>query len=118
MRTLLVALGAVIVAALLFAMGWQSGADHATATQAAQEALIRSTAAEVEARTAKRISAIRVTNQTIQGQLREVVRESTVYRDCLLDEPARRLLDAARAGTALQQPGDRSVPAAGSSAAP
>lgn len=104
----LVSVGVTLLAAAgLFGFGWAMGADRARATQEAQEAAIRRAADEVDARVAERIAAIRIVRQTINGQVREVIRENTVYRDCVVDEPMRRLLDAARSGGSFEPAPDR-----------
>lgn len=117
MRLLVSAGVTLLAAAVLFGVGWLSGRQGEKAAQASREELVRDAADAVEARTAERIAAIRVVNQTISGKVREVVRENTVYRDCVIDEPMRRLLDAARAGG---QPaaGGGGMPGAGASSSP
>ncbi len=105
------AIGAVVVmllAVILVGIGYKAGSDS---TRLA----IQETADAVEQRTAKRISAIKVVRQTINGQVREVVRENTVYRECLVDPDLQRLLNSAREGKAVA---DSIMPAAGSGAAP
>lgn len=105
-------------AAALYGVGWLSGRDSANAAHRASQELIRETADAVEMRTAERISQIRVVHQTITGQVREVIRENEVYRDCELDEPMRRLLDAARRGDSEPAAGGGGLPAIGSSSSP
>lgn len=90
---------AIGVAAVFVGLGFTAGANATLATQAKNTALIQKAADEVEQRTAKRIADIRVVNRTIQGELREVIRENVVYRDCVLDDATRGLLDAARSGS-------------------
>jgi|SRR6478736_531021 len=109
---------AVVLAIGLVLAGWKAGKDHAIAQQASMSALIVESANAVEARTAERIARIRVRNQTINGQVREVVRENTVYRDCVLDADTVRLLDAAREGGSEPLPGDSSLSEAGAGPAP
>lgn len=100
----------------LIAFGWRLGADHEIANAATRKELAREVADAVEIRVGKRIAAIRVVNQTINAKVRETLRENTVYRDCLLDEPTKRLLDAARAGGAAPGTGRGGLPGAGASA--
>jgi len=69
-----------------------------TAGQARDQALSTAAADAVEARTATRIAGIKITRQTINGQVREVIRDNPIYRDCVLDPAAIGLLDAARQG--------------------
>jgi hypothetical protein len=97
-RLAIIALVTLTLTGFVFACGYQWGGDRARATQAAQEAIIAAAADQVERRTAKRIAAIRVVNQTIQGQVREVIRENPVYRDCVLEPAVARMLDGARQG--------------------
>ncbi len=99
-------------------IGWKVGRDGANAKHASMAALITETADAVEQRTATRIAAVKVVRQTINGQVREVIRENTVYRECVVDPDMQRLLNAAREGHAIAEPDRSSVPAAGSSAAP
>lgn len=98
----IVGAGVLSVAAVagIYAVGYRAGHNGATATEAAQERLLRELADEVDARTAARVAAIRVVNRTINGQVREIVRENTVYRDCVLDPGTISVLDAARRGEA------------------
>lgn len=110
----LVSIGVTLAAAAaLFAVGWLSGDRSARAAQADAAALIREAADAVEARTAERIAQIRVVNQTITGQVREVIRESPIYRDCVVPDAMQRLLEAARQGRAEPGADGGSVPAAG-----
>jgi hypothetical protein len=102
MRMILIAAAAVVLASILVGIGYQAGADSVTARQASLSELIAETARAVELRTAERIAAIRVVNQTIQGKVREVVHENTVYRDCVIDPATVRLLDAAREGRSIE----------------
>lgn len=95
----------VLACIALIAFGWRLGADHQIANAAKDAELVRMAADAIEARTAKRISAIRVVNQTINGQVREIIRENTKYRDCIIDDATRRLLDSARKGAALEPGG-------------
>lgn len=118
LRLALIVAATLAVAGALFGAGWRAGQDRAEASHRAREELIRDTADAVEARTAERIAGIRVVHQTINGQVREVVRENTVYRDCVVDESTRRLLDAARRGELEPGAGGGRLPAAGTSAAP
>jgi hypothetical protein len=99
----LIRLAAVMACAFAFtAIGWRLGVDHVEAGQAREAALIARTAEAVEGRTATAIAGIKVTRQTINGKVREIVREKTVYRDCLVDPDLQRLLDNARAGQAVE----------------
>lgn len=91
---------AIFAAAALVGTGYKFGHDAVVASQAKAAEERRALADEIEARVADRIAAIRVTRTTVQGEVREIVRENTVYRDCVLDDAARRLLDAARDGRA------------------
>lgn len=104
----------LILAAAGLAVGWQVRGWKEDSTEAA----ITRAVAAVEARTAEQISGIRVVRQTINGRVREVVRESVVYRDCLVGDDMRRLLDAARAGRAEPAVGGGGLPTAGTSPSP
>lgn len=118
---LLVSVGVTLLAAaVLFGVGWRAGADRERAAHKAREELIRDAAAAFDAKAAERIAAIKVTRTTINGQVREVVRENPVYRDCVLDEPLQRLLEAAREGRATPGPAAAGglLPGPGAGAAP
>lgn len=91
---------AVFAAASLVGVGYKFGRDAVIASQAKAAEERRALAAEIETRVAQRIADIRVTRTTVQGEVREIIRENTVYRDCVLDDATRRLLDAARDGRA------------------
>jgi hypothetical protein len=111
MRMMLYGAAAVLLASILVAIGFKFGRDNATAKHLEAAVLVQQAADAVEARTATRIAGIRVINQTINGQVREVIRESTVYSECLVPADMQRLLEHAREGRAAP-PADRgSVPA-------
>lgn len=105
MRLALGAVAALLVAGLLFAMGYQAGSDRATAEHASQEALARQVGEEIDQRQAKRLAGLRQGQQTLQGQLSEVIRANPTYRDCVLDDATRSLLNQARAGGSTGQQG-------------
>lgn len=115
----LVSVGVTLAAAtMLFAVGWASGAAREKAAHKAAQELIREAADAVDSRVAERISAIRVVNQTVSGRVREVVRENTVYRDCVVDPALQRVLEAAREGRAEPAPAGGGLPPSGEGAAP
>lgn len=98
LRIAVVAISAVALAGGLLAAGWKLGRDNLQAEQASISSAILETADAIELRTAQRIADIRVTRQVVGGKVREIVRENTVYRDCLVDAATERLLNDARAG--------------------
>lgn len=109
-RALLLGLiSALLGVGAAFIFGMKVGKDRQVAVQARLE----QTLAEIERRTQKavadQIAAIEVKQVTIQAKVHEVLREKTVYRDCVTDESVRVLLDEARAGGA-QPAGDRQLP--------
>jgi hypothetical protein len=113
----LVKIAAVAAAAFaLLAAGWRLGVDHVQAGEAREKALIQLAANAVEDRTAQQIAGIKVTSQTVNAKVREIVKENTVYRDCVLDAATSSLLDAARAGTAFPPLDRGQLPAPGASA--
>ena len=88
-----------VVAAVSLATGWQVHAwkvgydlsrDH-KAQEAAAE-LVR----EVSGKTLEAIAGIRVENKTIYQQGRTEVLRETIYRDCVLPDAGRVLLESAR----------------------
>ncbi len=111
MRMLIIGAAAVLLSAVLVGIGFKAGQDNATAEHLEAAALVQSAADAVEARTATRIAAIRVINQTINGQVREVIRENVVYRECLVPDDMQRLLEHAREGRAASAADRGSVPA-------
>jgi hypothetical protein len=117
-RILIGAVLALLIAVGLAAIAYKAGRDGANAKHAAMAALITEAADAIEQRTATRIAAIKVVRQTINGQVIEVIRESTVYRECVVDPDMRRLLDAARNGEALPGANGGGLPTTGAGAAP
>ncbi len=116
---LLVSVGVTLAAAaVLFGVGWASGAAREKAAHMASAALVRDAAEAVDAKVAERIAAIRIVNQTVSGRVREVIRENVVYRECLVDPAMQRLLDAAREGRAEPASGSGSMPGPGPGPAP
>ncbi len=112
------AAGALALAAVLFVVGYRAGSDHAKATETAQERRLQELADKVTASTAASIAGIRVVNQTVSGRVREVIRENTVYRDCLVEPELQRVLNSARQGRAEPAAGSGSLPGTGPGPAP
>jgi hypothetical protein len=108
---------ALLLAGSLAGIGFKVGRDSANAKHAAMAALITEAADAMEVRTAGRIAAIRVVNQTITGQVRETIRENTVYRDCVVPADMQRMLELAREGRAEPAIDRSSLPATGEGAA-
>ncbi|MCG6540155.1 hypothetical protein MCB86_08710 [Pseudomonas sp. KSR10] len=87
------------VAAVSFATGWQVHAwkvaydlERDRAAREAAAALVN----EISNKTLKQIAGIRVENKTIYQQGRTEVLRETIYRDCIVPEPGRVLLESAR----------------------
>lgn len=88
-----------VVAALSFAVGWQVHAwkvaydlERDRQAQEAAAALVN----EISGKTLAQIAGIRVENKTIYQQGRTEVLRETIYRDCIVPEPGRVLLESAR----------------------
>ncbi len=88
-----------VVAALSFAVGWQVHVwkvaydlERDRQAQEAAAALVN----EISGKTLEAISGIRVENKTIYQQGRTEVLRETIYRDCIVPEPGRVLLESAR----------------------
>ncbi len=88
-----------VVAALSFAVGWQVHAwkvaydlERDRIAQEAASELVR----EVSGKTLEAIAGIRIENKTIYQQGRTEVLRETIYRDCIIPEPGRVLLESAR----------------------
>ncbi|WP_313308806.1 hypothetical protein [Stutzerimonas nitrititolerans] len=88
-----------IVAAVSLAVGWQVHAwkvaydlERDRAAQAAAAELVR----EVSGKTLEAISGIRIENKTIYQQGRMEVMRETIYRDCVLPDAGRVLLESSR----------------------
>lgn len=89
----------VALAALSFAVGWQVHAwkvaydlERDRQAQEAAAALVN----EISGKTLEAIAGIRVENKTIYQQGRTEVLRETIYRDCIVPEPGRVLLESAR----------------------
>ncbi|MGK9045817.1 hypothetical protein KXR63_00455 [Stutzerimonas chloritidismutans] len=89
----------VALAALSFAVGWQVHAwkvaydlERDRSAQEAAAALVN----EISGKTLEAISGIRVENKTIYQQGRTEVLRETIYRDCIIPESGRVLLESAR----------------------
>lgn len=88
-----------VVAALSFAVGWQVHAwkvsydlERDRQAQEAAAALV----SEISGKTLEAIAGIRVENKTIYQQGRTEVLRETIYRDCIVPESGRVLLESAR----------------------
>ncbi len=88
-----------VVAALSFAVGWQVHAwkvaydlERDRQAQEAATALVN----EISGKTLEAIAGIRVENKTIYQQGRTEVLRETIYRDCVLPDAGRVLLESAR----------------------
>jgi hypothetical protein len=88
-----------VVAALSFAVGWQVHAwkvaydlERDRQAQEAAAALVN----EISGKTLDAIAGIRVENKTIYQQGRTEVLRETIYRDCVLPDTGRVLLESAR----------------------
>lgn len=85
--------------------------------QAAREEHVAQIAYEAGLRgTAKVVSEIEITHTTIQQKAKEIIREQTVYRDCVADPELIRLLDNARANLPASLPAGDSKLSSGSTA--
>lgn len=78
--------------------GESVGADHEKVKQAEIKQAIEDTREKARQGAASEIAKIKVRNTTIQGKLREVVRDNPVYRDCQLDDAGLQLVNQALAG--------------------
>jgi hypothetical protein len=96
-----IAIGVVVLLLGSTALGFRLGSRYEVAQQLEDKAIIEQAADAFDARSAERISKLRPIHTTIQSKLQETVRENTVYRDCLVDPAAQRLLDDARANRAV-----------------
>ncbi len=88
-----------VVAALSFAVGWQVHSwkvaydlERDRQAQEAAAALVN----EISGKTLEAIAGIRIENKTIYQQGRTEVLRETIYRDCIVPEPGRLLLESAR----------------------
>lgn len=88
-----------VVAALSLGTGWQLHAwqvaydlERDRIAQEAADALVR----EISGKTLEQIAGIRIENKTIYQQGRTEVLRETIYRDCVLPDSGRRLLESAR----------------------
>ena len=108
-----VVLGAVVVwgatAAGAFWYGTDVGRDGEIAKQAAIEQAIRDTRQAALEGAADAISKIKVTNTTVQGKTETIVRERTVYSNCVHDPDLMRIINEALTGR-TEPPGDRKLP--------
>ena len=89
----------VALASIAFAVGWQVHAwkvaydlDRDRVAQEAAAALVL----EISGKTLQQIAAIRIENKTIYQQGRTEVLRETIYRDCVLPDAGRVLLESAR----------------------
>jgi hypothetical protein len=88
-----------VVAAASLATGWQVHAwkvaydlERDRQAQEAAAELVR----EISSKTLEAIDDIRIENKTIYQQGRTEVLRETIYRDCIVPEPGRMLLESAR----------------------
>lgn len=88
-----------VVAAIALATGWQIHAwkvaydlERDRLAQEAAAELVR----EISGRTLEQIAGIRIENKTIYQQGRTEVLRETIYRDCVLPDSGRLLLESAR----------------------
>ncbi|MCY1294983.1 hypothetical protein D9M70_443040 [compost metagenome] len=89
----------LVVAAVSLAVGWQvhawkAGYDLERDRQAQEQAavLVR----EISGKTLAQIAGIRIENKTIYQQGRTEVLRETIYRDCVVPDSGRLLLESAR----------------------
>jgi len=95
-------------------MGYGWGQDAEIADQSRVTAAVAAAGQEAANAAAGQIAKITVKNTTIRQTLEKEVHERPVYRDCVADPAARRLLnDTIGAAPAGSAPGDGGVPAAG-----
>ncbi len=87
------------VAAIALVTGWQLHAwkvaydlERDRIAQEAADALVR----EISSKTLDQIAGIRIENKTIYQQGRTEVLRETIYRDCVLPDSGRLLLESAR----------------------
>ncbi|PNG11856.1 hypothetical protein [Stutzerimonas stutzeri] len=87
------------LAAVAFAVGWQVHAwkvaydlERDRQAQEAAAELVR----EISGKTLEQIAGIRIENKTIYQQGRTEVLRETIYRDCVLPDAGRGLLESAR----------------------
>lgn len=89
---------------------WRQGA--AQNEQAKVNRAIEETRAAAQEGAANAIAQIRVTNTTVRGKTETLVREKTVYRDCVADDGVVRNINSALTGRAPEPAGAGIVPAA------
>jgi hypothetical protein len=94
----------LIIAALVAVLaagagGFKLGADHQVAAQAREQNHIAEAVDAANAVSAEAISKIKVTNKTIQNEVRREVETNTVYADCKLTPVGLQLANQALAGT-------------------
>lgn len=85
----------VLVGSSVFA-GYRYGVASTERRYERDADLVQEASEAFESKAAELIAKLRPIHQHIQGEIRETVRESTVYRDCTVDPATERLLDAAR----------------------
>lgn len=78
--------------------GTDVGKTGEVAKQSEIKQAIEDTREKARQGAASEIAKIKVRNTTIQGKLREVVRDNPVYRDCKLDDAGLRLINEALTG--------------------
>lgn len=111
----------LLSAALLFGGGWQvrtwyDGAQDSARLEAEAEGrkLLATLAKEVATQTEAAIRGITITNRTIYNEVQKEIFRDTVYRDCVLPDAGRLLVNQARSGAAAGKP-DLALPAASDS---
>lgn len=96
--------------------GYGAGQDAEVADQSRVVAAVTAAGNEAASAAAGQIAKISVKNTTIRQTLEKEVHERPVYRDCISDPTARRLLnDTIGAATAASAPGGGELPASGPS---
>ena len=115
--------GAILAACLawgasVLGAGWWAygaGRDAEIADQSRVDRAVAAAGAEAASAVAAAVPRIQVRNTTIRQTLEKEVHERPVYRDCVADSAARRLLNdtIGAAAPSASAPGDIGVPAPG-----
>lgn len=101
------AIGIAILAAVLFGAGWQvrtwyDDSRELARNQAIEESreLMRALAGDIATKTEQAIGGIRVENRTIYNEASKEIVRDVIYRDCILPDAGRLLVNQARSGAA------------------
>lgn len=102
-------IGVASVSLLVFGWtmrGWYEDSKDLAATAAIEKSreVMRDLANQVSKETETAIQGIRIENRTIYTQAEKEIVRDVVYRDCVLPEPGRMLVNKARSGAATGKP--------------